>query len=95
MASRIVCILDSLLKGKQVFVIAATNRPDILDPAILRPGRIDRPLYVPLPDSSGKVEILKALSRKSPLEKDVDFEKIVDLPEALNLTGADLAHLLT
>lgn len=61
----------------------------------MRPGRIDRPLYVPLPDMSGKVEILKALSRKSPLEKDVNFEEIVNLPGAINLTGADLAHLLT
>ena len=59
--------------GKQVFIIAATNRPDILDPAILRPGRIDKPLYVPLPDESGKVEILKALSSKCPLHSGVDF----------------------
>ena len=69
--------LDGFEDRKSVFVIAATNRPDILDPAILRPGRIDKPLYVPLPDQSGKVEILRALSRKSPLESDVDFDTVM------------------
>jgi len=78
-----------------VFVIAATNRPDILDPAILRPGRIDRPLYVPLPDDLGKVQILEALCRKSPIDSSVNFQALVARPEAANLTGADLSHLLT
>jgi len=56
-----------------VYIIAASNRPDILDPAILRPGRIDKPLYVPLPDELGRKEILLALSKKCPIE-DVDYE---------------------
>jgi ATP-dependent Zn protease len=76
-----------------VFIIAATNRPDILDPALLRPGRIDKPLFVPLPDQAGRSEILKALARKSPLAPNVDFDAVATRTE--NLTGADLAHLLT
>ncbi|KAM3133215.1 hypothetical protein pb186bvf_014643 [Paramecium bursaria] len=85
--------LDGFEDRKQVFIIAASNRPDILDPAILRPGRIDKPLFVPLPDRDGRVDILKALSRKSPVDEQVDFIK---LSESLdNYTGADLQHLIT
>jgi len=61
---------------KNVFVIAATNRPDIIDDAMLRPGRLDKILYVPIPTSEDRVSILKALTRKSPLAENVDIEAI-------------------
>lgn len=54
---------------KNVFIIGATNRPDIIDPAILRPGRLDQLIYIPLPDEKSRVQILKACMRKSPLAK--------------------------
>lgn len=59
-----------------VFVIAATNRPDIIDKAMLRPGRLDKMLYVPLPNEDDRVSILKTLARSCPLKPDVDIEKI-------------------
>ena len=52
---------------KNVFIIGATNRPDIIDPAILRPGRLDQLIYIPLPDDKSRVQILKANLRKSPI----------------------------
>lgn len=58
----------------QVFVIAATNRPDIIDPAILRPGRLGRLLYVPLPDEPGRADILATLLKKLPVSDDVDVK---------------------
>ena len=64
-----------------------------MDPAILRPGRIDKPLFVPLPDKDGRVDILKALSRKSPVDEQVDFIKLSENLE--NYTGADIQHLIT
>ncbi|MEM0324453.1 MAG: CDC48 family AAA ATPase [Candidatus Aenigmatarchaeota archaeon] len=73
---------------KNVVVIAATNRPDILDPALLRPGRFDRLIYVPPPDAKGRLEILKIHTRNMPLDKDVDLEKIAEKTE--NYSGADL-----
>lgn len=54
---------------KNVFIIGATNRPDIIDPAILRPGRLDQLIYIPLPDEKSRVAILKANLRKSPVAK--------------------------
>lgn len=61
---------------KNVFVIAATNRPDIIDNAMLRPGRLDKLLYVPIPTSDDRESILRALTRKSPLAEDVNFNEI-------------------
>ncbi|CAD8043377.1 unnamed protein product [Paramecium primaurelia] len=84
--------LDGFEDRKQVFIIAASNRPDILDPAILRPGRIDKPLYVPLPDESGREDILRTLAKKSPID-DVDFKELAMHCE--NFTGADLSNLVT
>jgi SpoVK/Ycf46/Vps4 family AAA+-type ATPase len=65
--------MDGVESRKQVFIIAATNRPDIIDPAMLRPGRLDKLLFVPLPSKEDRLAILKALVRKSPLEKDVNL----------------------
>ena len=59
-----------------VFVIAATNRPDILDSAMLRPGRLDKILYVPLPNEDDRVSILSTLARNCPLKDDVNVERI-------------------
>ena len=63
--------MDGLEDRRDVFVIAATNRPDIIDPAMLRPGRLDKLLYVPLPNKEDKYSILKTLTRKVPIAKDV------------------------
>ena len=63
--------MDGLEDRRDVFVIAATNRPDIIDPAMLRPGRLDKLLYVPLPNKEDRFSILKTLTRKVPIAKDV------------------------
>ena len=86
--------LDGVESRKEVYIIAATNRPDILDPAMLRPGRLDKLLYVPLPNKNERGSILKSLTRKSPLEKDLDIEKIALDNKSEGFTGADLAALV-
>jgi len=73
-------------------VIAATNRPDILDPALLRPGRFDRLIYVPPPDKQARLEILKVHTRNVPLAEDVILEELAERTEGY--TGADLAALV-
>ena len=75
-----------------VIVLAATNRPDILDPALLRPGRFDRQITVSYPDMKGRVDILKVHARNKPLSAEVDFEKVAQATPGF--TGADLANLL-
>ena len=77
----------TLLKG--VVVIGATNRPDILDPALLRPGRFDRIVYIPPPDEKSRLEIFKVHTRKMPLADDVDLEYLAKVTEGY--TGADIA----
>ncbi|GAA5845971.1 hypothetical protein JCM3766R1_001323 [Sporobolomyces carnicolor] len=86
--------LDGLESRKQVFVIGATNRPDILDPAMVRPGRLDKLLYVDLPSPAERTEVLKALTKKTPLSADVDLEKIALDQRADGLSGADLSALV-
>jgi len=80
--------LDGLEEPKDVVVIAATNRPDILDPALLRPGRLDRVLLVPLPDKEARYEIFKVHTKKMPLAEDVDLKKLAEKTEGY--TGADI-----
>ena len=63
--------MDGLDDRKNVFVIAATNRPDMIDPAMLRPGRLDKLLYVPLPTKDDRLSILKTITRNVPMSKDV------------------------
>ena len=75
-----------------VIVMAATNRPDILDPALLRPGRFDRQVTVGYPDIRGREEILKVHARNKPFENEVDLAKVAQL--TVGFTGADLANLL-
>ncbi|MCR4430576.1 MAG: AAA family ATPase [Tepidanaerobacteraceae bacterium] len=74
-----------------ILVIAATNRPDILDPAILRPGRFDRVVKVDLPDKDGRLEILKLYTKNKPLADDIDLEKIAR--ETFGFSGAHLENL--
>ncbi|ORY80686.1 P-loop containing nucleoside triphosphate hydrolase protein [Leucosporidium creatinivorum] len=86
--------LDGLEPRKQVFVIGATNRPDILDPAMVRPGRLDKLLYVDLPSPDERVEILRAQTRKTPLGEDVDLETIARAEGCNGFSGADLSALV-
>lgn len=81
--------MDGITPQKQVFFIGATNRPDILDPALLRPGRLDSLIYIGLPDFEARISILKATLRKSPLDPDIDFEYLADRTEGFS--GADIA----
>ncbi|MCR5353501.1 MAG: ATP-dependent zinc metalloprotease FtsH [Clostridiales bacterium] len=84
--------MDGFAENDGIIVIAATNRPDILDPALLRPGRFDRQITVNYPDIKGREEILKVHARNKPLEKDVDLSVIAKT--TAGFTGADLANLL-
>ena len=84
--------MDGFAKNEGVIVLAATNRPDILDPALLRPGRFDRQIYVGAPDSKGREEILKVHARNKKLDGTVDL-KTIALSTA-GFTGADLSNLL-
>ena len=84
--------MDGFGTNSGVIVMAATNRPDILDPALLRPGRFDRRVTVNYPDMKGREEILKVHCRNKPLEETVDFKKIAQT--TVGFTGADLANLM-
>ncbi|AFH43154.1 CDC48 family AAA ATPase [Fervidicoccus fontis] len=84
--------IDGIQPLSNVVVIGATNRPDILDPALLRPGRFDRLVYIPPPDKKSRLDILKIHTRKVPLASDVDLEKLADMTEGY--TGADLEALV-
>ena len=84
--------MDGFEGGEGVIVIAATNRPDVLDPALLRPGRFDRQVYVPLPDILGREAILKVHMRKVPLADDVVAKVIAR--GTPGFSGADLANLV-
>jgi transitional endoplasmic reticulum ATPase len=90
--SQLLTELDSIEKLRNVAIIAATNRPDLVDPALLRPGRFDRVIYVPPPDRRARLEILKVHTRKVPLASDVDLEKLAELTEGYS--GADLEALV-
>ena len=84
--------MDGFAANEGVIVLAATNRQDILDPALLRPGRFDRQVYVGYPDMKGREEILKVHARKKPLAEDVDLKEIAR--ETTGFTGADLENLM-
>src|SRR5216683_5016838 len=83
--------MDGFDDRQQVILLAATNRPDVLDPALLRPGRFDRQIVVPLPDWRGREGILRIHTRHLHLAKDVDLERLART--ATGLSGADLANL--
>ncbi len=89
--SQILTELDGLEELKDVVVIGATNRLDIVDPALLRPGRFDKLLNVPVPDLDARKEILRIHLEKKPLAEDVKIDQLAEKTEAY--TGADLAAL--
>ncbi|KAL7690183.1 putative AAA+ ATPase domain, ATPase, AAA-type, core, AAA ATPase, AAA+ lid domain-containing protein [Plasmopara halstedii] len=86
--------MDGLDSRRNVFVIAATNRPDIIDPAMLRPGRLDKLLYVPLPQASERHQILKTLSAKCSIAPSVQLQTIASDPRCEGFSGADLSALV-
>jgi len=83
--------MDGVNPAKEIFFIGATNRPDIIDPAIKRPGRLDTMIFIDLPDFPARVSILKAVLRKSPVDPAVDFEYIAE--KTHGYSGADLASI--
>merc|ERR1719361_1736361 len=83
--------MDGINPAKQVFFIGATNRPDIIDPAIKRPGRLDQMIFIDLPDFPGRVSVLKATMRKSPIDPSVDFEYLAE--QTHGYSYADLAGI--
>jgi cell division protease FtsH len=90
--NQILTEMDGFSGHEGVVVLAATNRPDVLDPALIRPGRFDRQIIIHPPDLKGRVEILKVHTRKVPLAKDVDLEQVA--ASTPGMTGADLANLV-
>ena len=91
--SQLLTELDGLEVLTNVMVIAATNRPDIIDPALLRPGRFDRLLYVPPPDRDSRIQIIKIHTKKKPLAEDINIEELANHTDGY--TGADIASLMS
>jgi transitional endoplasmic reticulum ATPase len=89
--SQLLTELDGLEILTNVVVIAATNRPDIIDPALLRPGRFDRLLYVPPPDKDSRLQIIKIHTKKKPLAENISMDQLASGTEGY--TGADIASL--
>jgi cell division protease FtsH len=89
--NQILTEMDGFDSSDQVVVIGATNRPDVLDPALLRPGRFDRRVTVQPPDSAGRAAILRVHTRSVPLDDDVDLERVAS--STPGMVGADLANL--
>ena len=84
--------MDGFGTNSGIIVIAATNRPDVLDPALLRPGRFDRQITVNRPDTKGREDILKVHTRNKPLAPDVDLKEVAK--DTIGFTGADLENLM-
>eukprot|EP00096_Caligus_rogercresseyi_P000006 TRINITY_DN1001_c0_g1_i1.p1 TRINITY_DN1001_c0_g1~~TRINITY_DN1001_c0_g1_i1.p1 ORF type:complete len:801 (-),score=294.89 TRINITY_DN1001_c0_g1_i1:216-2618(-) len=89
--NQILTEMDGMGSKKNVFIIGATNRPDIIDSAILRPGRLDQLIYIPLPDDASRVSILKSNLRKSPIAKEVDLSYLAKMTRGFS--GADLTEI--
>jgi transitional endoplasmic reticulum ATPase len=83
--------MDGIGTKKNIFFIGATNRPEILDEALLRPGRLDSLIYIPLPDIDARIGILKAVTRKTPIAKDVNLKMIAQITDGFS--GADMAEI--
>jgi transitional endoplasmic reticulum ATPase len=91
--NQILTEIDGVGARKNVFVIGATNRPDILDPAVIRPGRLDQLIYIPLPDLKSRIAIFKAALRKAPVDPAVDLEVLAR--STYGFSGADIAEVCT
>ncbi|KAL3575372.1 hypothetical protein D5086_023473 [Populus alba] len=91
--SQLLTLMDGLKSRahKTVFIIGATNRPDIIDPALLRPGRLDQLIYIPLPDEASRLQIFKACLRKSPVSRDVDLAALARYTHGFS--GADITEI--
>lgn len=89
--NQILTEMDGMSNKKNVFIIGATNRPDIIDTAILRPGRLDQLIYIPLPDEASRVQILKANLRRTPIAPDVDLNFLAK--STVGFSGADLTEI--
>ncbi|MEM3602734.1 MAG: CDC48 family AAA ATPase, partial [Candidatus Bathyarchaeia archaeon] len=89
--SQLLTLMDGLRSRGQLVVIAATNRPNAVDPALRRPGRFDREIEIGIPDRKGRLEILQIHTRNMPLDSDVDLERIAEI--TYGYTGADLSAL--
>jgi len=89
--NQILTEMDGMGKKKMVFIIGATNRPELLDDALMRPGRLDQIIYIPLPDMESRYSILKAATRKSPIHPDVDIKFLATWTDGFS--GADLAEI--
>lgn len=83
--------MDGMNAKKTVFIIGATNRPDIIDSALLRPGRLDQLIYIPLPDEPSRLSIFKANLRKSPIASDVDMDTLARFTQGFS--GADITEI--
>lgn len=83
--------MDGVGSKKNLFFIGATNRPDILDEALIRPGRLDQLIYIPLPDKPSRVSVIKAVLRKSPIAPNINMDFLGDLTDGF--TGADITEL--
>ncbi len=92
MVSQLLSLMDGLKSRGKIIVIAATNRPNALDPALRRGGRFDREIEIPVPDKNGRKEILQIHTRYMPMEKDVDVDKLSEI--TYGYVGADLAALV-
>ncbi|CAI0379086.1 unnamed protein product [Linum tenue] len=83
--------MDGMSAKKTVFVIGATNRPDIIDPALLRPGRLDQLIFIPIPDEKSRLQIFKSCLRKSPVSRRVDLEALARM--TAGFSGADITEI--
>jgi len=89
--NQILTEMDGMGAKKSVFIIGATNRPDIIDPAVLRPGRLDQLIYIPLPDEGSRINILKSVTRKSPVSEEVDYSYLARTLHGFS--GADITEI--
>ncbi|KAH9412219.1 AAA ATPase [Ordospora pajunii] len=91
MLNQLLSEMDGINQKKNVFVIGATNRPDQLDSALTRPGRLDQLVYIPLPDLDSRLSILKATLRKTPLSQEIDLKQLAEATD--KFSGADLSEI--
>lgn len=91
MLNQLLTEMDGAGVKKDLFFIGATNRPDILDEALIRPGRLDQLIYIPLPDKGARKNIFKATLRKSPVAPNVNFDFLAELTD--RFSGADITEL--